>query len=496
MTQGSPTLLLVDDEPDVLFSLRRLLDKHDYRILEATNGAQALALIRTHKPDVVLMDVRMPEMDGITALREIKKIEPRLPVILMTAYATTQSTIEAMKLGAFDYVIKPFQVSEIRDAIAAAVKVSRDMRRQVAFQTSATSAQDEGADEIIGLSEPMREVYKLIGRLAASDLPVLITGESGTGKELVARAIYQHSRRREKPFLAINCAAIPETLLESELFGYQRGAFTGATAPKPGKFEVCDGGTIFLDEIGEMPLATQKKLLRVLETGEIEKIGGIRPAKVDVRILAATNRDLEERIQAGEFRADLYFRLRVVEVRMPPLRERVEDIPLLADYFLRRAAGELGIPKPVLTEEAIDALQNYNWPGNVRELENVIKNCLVRLQGNRIYASDLDLRHTPSVASGTQAQESRSRDLIDSALLDELFERIVRAQPLPEGFDAFDVVERSLLERALRYCGGNKSKAAKLLGVTRNTVRKRVEKYGLSTTDDPTTSLPEKEEEE
>lgn len=486
MREARTKLLVVDDEPDVVFSFRRLFEK-DYEILEANSGEQAVKVVEAQDPEVVVMDVRMRGLDGIAALRQIRLIAPRTVVILMTAYGTTQSTIEAMKLGAFDYVLKPFEINQLKEVLANAARVALDMRRTVRYQGPAQSGRWE-KDDIVGLSRPMQEVYKLIGRVAPSDLPVLIIGESGTGKELVARAIYQHSSRKDKPFLAINCAAIPEQLLESELFGYERGAFTGAAMAKPGKLEVCDGGTIFLDEIGEMPLTTQKKLLRVLESGEIEKVGSTRATRVDVRVIAATNRDLEALVARNEFRSDLYYRLKVVEIKMPPLRERREDIPLLVDYFLELASRELGREKPQLTPDAMDALQNYHWPGNVRELENLIKNTLIRHPTRILSSSDiaglLGSALPSKLASEVQPELSKESapqsDIgLDDVHVRAIFDKIRESHPLPVGFDAFDLIEKRLLELALRHCHGNKSQAARLLGISRNTVRKRVEKYGL-----------------
>lgn len=468
---SQPKLLVVDDEKDVVYSFRRVFEKSDYEIVEAYSGEQAVTMARSQKPDVVIMDIRMPGMDGIAALREIRRTDPRTPIILMTAYGSTESTIEAMKAGAFDYVLKPFEIEKMRGVVQSAVKISRDMRELVSYQPLVGKEKHE--EEIVGQSEPMQGVYKLIGRLSNSDLPVLITGESGTGKELVARAIYQHSRRASKSFLAVNCAAIPENLLESELFGYQRGAFTGAAMAKPGKLEVCDGGTILLDEIGEMPVAVQTKLLRVLETGELEKLGSTRATRVDVRVMAATNRDLPERIKTGEFRADLYYRLRVVELAIPPLRERAEDIPLLVEYFVRRYARQYGTAEPSISDAAMQKLQHYPFPGNVRELQNVVKNALVRLTGTIIRPEDLEL-------GGARPREtSTTTVLADEEAYDTLFDGILKAQPLPEGMDAFDLVERKLVIRALAHCTGNQSQAAKLLGITRNTLRKRIQKYGL-----------------
>lgn len=472
MAPGKPKLLVVDDEVDVVFSFRRLFEKSDYEILEANSGEQALAVTRMKRPDVIVMDIRMPGADGITTLREIKRIEPRTPIILMTAYSSTQSTIEAMKAGAFDYVLKPFEIEKIRSVIQSAMKVSQDMRQVVSYQPLLSTEQHE--EEIIGHSDAMQGVYKLIGRLSNSDLPVLITGESGTGKELVARAIYHHSKRRQKPFLAVNCAAIPENLLESELFGFQRGAFTGATAGKPGKFEVCDGGTILLDEIGEMPLLVQSKLLRVLESGEIDKLGSTRPTMVDVRIMAATNRDLRTRIDRGEFRADLYYRLRVVEIEMPSLRQRRDDIPMLVEYFVRRYATQFRLGQVTVGDDAMQALVEWDFPGNVRELENLVKNTLVRLRGTVIRRQDLQLE-----VSRLGTPTSANAPLATPDAFQALWEQIVANQPLPPGYDAFDVIERKLVVHALDHCDGNQSQAARMLGITRNTLRKRIQKYGL-----------------
>lgn len=476
MTMRKPTLLVVDDETDALYSFRRVFEKSDYRILEARSGREAIKIAESGEPDVILMDLRMPGLDGLAALKQIRSTDPRTPVILMTAYSSTQGTIEAMKAGAFDYVLKPFDVDRIRAVVQAAVKTSLDMKQVVSYEPVA--GDEEHAEEIVGQSERMQEVYKLIGRLSASDLSVLITGESGTGKELVARAIYHHSDRSRKPFMAVNCAAIPENLLEGELFGYHKGAFTGAAAAKPGKFEVCDGGTILLDEIGEMPTATQGKLLRVLETGEIEKIGSPRPVKVDVRVMAATNRDMKTAIEKGTFRADLYYRLRVVEIHMPTLRERAADIPGLVQYFIRKHAPNFGLGKVTVDAAAMNRLKRHSYPGNVRELENIIRNCLLRLKGNSIGPDDLDfgdIGHEVEDAAPTQ----ETMVLADDSVFDALFDEIAKRQPLPLAYDAFDVVEQRLIIRALEYWKGNQSKAAQFLGITRNTLRKRVKKYGL-----------------
>jgi len=331
-------LLLIDDEADVQYSFRRIFDSPDLEIATASSGEEGLKVIPKFKPDLVLMDVRMGGMTGLETLRKIRESDKKLLVILMTAYGTTQTAIEAMKLGAYDYLLKPFDVPKLKELVGNALKAARDMRQVVSVAPLMESEDYELG--IVGRTEPMQNVFKLIGQLAASDATALITGESGTGKELVARAIYSHSGRADRPFLAINCAAIPEQLLESELFGHERGAFTGATNQRIGKFEQCNGGTIFLDEIGDMTPATQTKILRVLQNGTFERVGGNAAIKVDVRVIAATNKPLEQAVAARQFREDLFYRLNVVRIPMPPLRERKDDIRLLVDYFLRKLARE------------------------------------------------------------------------------------------------------------------------------------------------------------
>src|SRR5262245_57203721 len=323
-------LLLVDDEADVQYSFRRIFDSPEIELRTASSGEEAIESIPRTQPDLVVMDVRMGGMNGLETLRRIRQLDTKLPVIMMTAYGTTQTAIEAMKLGGYDYLLKPFDVPRLKEIIFTALKAARDMKNVVSYEPLLESEDYESG--VIGRSEPMQKVFKMIGQLAASDATALITGESGTGKELVARAIYHHSRRSQQPFLAINCAAIPENLLESELFGHEKSAFTGATAQRIGKFEQCNGGTIFLDEIGDMSLPTQTKILRVLQNGTFERVGGNQTVKVDVRIIAATNKPLEKAVAGKEFREDLFYRLNVVRIEMPALRERKNDIRLLVNY--------------------------------------------------------------------------------------------------------------------------------------------------------------------
>src|SRR5437762_6070060 len=400
-------LLLIDDEADVQYSFRRIFDSPETELTTASSGEEGLKLIAKVRPDLVLMDVRMGGMNGMETLRRIRQTDAKLPVIMMTAYGTTQTAIEAMKLGAFDYLLKPFDIPKLKQLVAGALQAARDMKQVVSYQPLLES--EDYALGIVGRSEPMQNVFKLIGQLAASDATALITGESGTGKELVARAIYHHSRRSGQPFLAINCAAIPEDLLESELFGHEKGAFTGAASQRIGKFEQCDKGTIFLDEIGDMSLATQTKILRVLQSGTFERVGGNQPIRVDARVIAATNKPLEQAVATKQFREDLFYRLNVVRIQIPPLRERREDIRLLVHYVLNKFAESEGQRPKSISPEVLQALEQYHWPGNVRELENVIQRAMVVAKGDAILLNDLP----PEILgaeqpSGLQSELSRS----------------------------------------------------------------------------------------
>src|SRR6516162_3772771 len=373
-------LLLIDDETDVQYSFQRIFDSPEIELSTASSGEEGLKLIPKIKPDLVLMDIRMGGMSGLETLRRIRQMDSKLLVILMTAYGTTQMAIEAMKLGAYDYLLKPFDVVKLKEVVTNALKAAQDMRQIVSYQPLLETEDYEAG--IVGRSEAMQQVFKMIGQVAATDATALITGESGTGKELVARAIYHHSDRNQQPFLAVNCAAIPEQLLESELFGHEKGSFTGATSQRIGKFEQCNQGTIFLDEIGDMTPATQTKILRVLQSGTFERVGGNQPIKVDVRVIAATNKALEQAVAAKQFREDLFYRLNVVRIHIPPLRERREDIPLLVNYFLKRFAKDQPGPPRSIAPGALKALEKYHWPGNVRELENVLRRVLVVSQGD------------------------------------------------------------------------------------------------------------------
>jgi two-component system nitrogen regulation response regulator GlnG len=469
-------LLLIDDEEDVRYSLQRTLAADGIELATAASGEEGLKVIPKFKPDLVLMDVRMTGMTGLETLRKIRANDPKLLVILMTAYGTTQTAIEAMKLGAYDYLLKPFDIHKLKELVANALKAARDMKQVVSYQPLLQSEDYELG--IIGRSGPMQQVFKLIGQVAATDATALITGESGTGKELAARAIYHHSDRAQEPFLAVNCAAIPEQLLESELFGHEKGAYTGATVQRIGKFEQCNKGTIFLDEIGDMTPATQTKILRVLQSGTFERVGGNAPIQVDVRVIAATNKPLEAAVAAKQFREDLFYRLNVVRIHLPPLRDRRDDIPLLVNYFLEKLAREQGRKPQSIATAAIRALEKYHWPGNVRELENAIRHAHVLAKSDAILPDDL-----PPEISGTMGASAPPVSTIVSetagsdatALARQLFQ-IARRDPKLKIIPA---VERELVIQALKETANNQVHAAKLLGITRATLRKRIEKFGI-----------------
>lgn len=473
-------ILLIDDETDVHYSFKRTFANDPIEFATASSGEEGLEKIPVEKPDLVIMDVRMGGMNGLETLRKIRDFDRKLPVIIMTAFGTTQTAIEAMKLGAHDYLLKPFDIEKLKAIVSGALKASRDMRKVVSYEPM---LENEDYDTgVIGRSPAMQEVFKLIGQVSTADATCLITGESGTGKELVARAIYHHGPRSGQPFIAINCAAIPENLLESELFGHEKGAFTGATSQRIGKFEQCDGGTTFLDEIGDMSLPTQTKILRVLQSGTIDRVGGNNPIKVDVRIIAATNKPLEDAVKDKEFREDLFYRLNVVRIKLPSLRERKGDIPLLVNYFLQKFAKQNREQPKAIHEDVHTALEAHDWPGNVRELENVIQRSIVVAKGNAILPNDLPSEITLEVETqlsspvGDGNSEKASQDQSDMASIASiLFERAKKDKDLA----ILPAVERELIIHALNETGGNQVKSAKLLGITRATLRKRIEKFNI-----------------
>ena len=464
------TILIVDDDAQLRQSFDKLLTEEGHTVQTAPTGEAGIAMVRDSVPDMVVMDVRLPGMSGLEAFRAVHEIEPRLPVIVMTAFGTTETAIEATKLGAFDYVLKPFEIPEILALIDQALEAGRFMRSKLEIDVVPEVA---SADAIIGRSKAMQEVYKAIGRVASTDATVLIRGESGTGKELVARAIYQFGLQADKPFLVINCVAIPETLLESELFGYEKGAFTGAVSRRVGKIQQAHGGTVFLDEIGDMPFSIQAKVLRLLQEKSIERLGGREPIPVDVRIIAATNRDLEAAITEGRFREDLYYRLKVVTLWLPPLRDRLDDIPLLADYFLVRFTRDMDIENPGMTEEAKALLTSRPWPGNVRELANTIQKALIFSRGGPITIEDIS-----RVIERNRVSAERD-DTVNEAIR-QWVRNTLTSGSAKDIFNALmDRFARMLIVEALKLTSGNRARAAKLLGISRPTLLSRIEKYRL-----------------
>jgi len=423
-----PRILVIDDDTEVRYSLNRVLSSQRYEVQEAPSGEDGVAAVKKQAPDVVLLDNRMTGMSGLETLQHIKAANPKQLVIFMTAFGTAQTAIEAMKFGAFDYVVKPFDPPKLLAMVESALRTQADNKSAAGYKPVINT--EEHKEGIVGASPAMQQVFKIIGQFAASDASVMITGESGTGKELVARSLHRHSHRASKPYVAVNCAAIPENLIESELFGHERGSFTGATAQRLGKFEQCDGGTIFLDEIGDMTPTTQTKILRVLQEGDIQRVGGVDTIKVNVRVVAATNKDLEALVREKKFREDLYYRLNVVRVKLPPLRERTEDVPQIVDFFVQNLAKAKKVKARKVSPEAMALLTAYPWPGNVRELENVVYRSAVAATGDAILPKDLpDEVRAPKAAPAP----------LGADLLDELYDRLasaLRAQHPGEEMDA------------------------------------------------------------
>src|SRR6056297_2067814 len=472
-------ILLIDDDEGLIHFLSRFFERKGYSVATCADGPCAIEKIGAKDFDLILLDYKMPELNGLDTLNAIKEIEVKTPVILMTAYGTTELAIEAMKQGAYDYLVKPFERKDLTRIVSEALQVNRQMKQIVRFPEEEAMQADESKSikdlQMIGSSRKMQEIYKLIGQVAEKDVPVLITGESGTGKELAARALYHHSRRKDKPFIAVNCAAIPEKLFESELFGHERGAFTGADRTYIGKMERCHGGTLFLDEIGEMPIALQAKLLRVLQENEIERLGSTQTVQIDVRIIAATNKELEKAVEAGTFRKDLYWRLNVISLHLPPLMERSEDIPELVNYFLRRFALEYDRPVCYLAEAAMDKIRAYTWPGNVRELENCIRRAVLLSTGDVVAEGNLMI---PQAAPPCPATAARHEQLLDGLKnkLEEIVPEILRLGGQDAHANIIEMVEETLITKALEECDNNQVQAAKMLGISRNTLRHRLKR--------------------
>jgi nitrogen regulation protein NR(I) len=466
------TILVVDDERGVLQAFDEFLSELGHTVLTAINGNVALELVGKQQPDLVVTDICMPGVDGLETFRQIRAVNPKLPVIIMTGQGTMDTAIEATKLGAFDYQLKPFDPESMAAAIERALESVRLMRGSVELNPGVAAG---STDAIIGSSAPMQEVFKAIGRVAPTPATVLIRGESGAGKELVARAIYQHSQRAEAPLLVVNCAAIPEALLESELFGHERGAFTGAQGRRIGKFQQAHGGTIFLDEIGEISPIVQAKFLRLLQQKTFERVGGNETIQVDVRVLAATSRNLEQAIADNTFRDDLYHRLNVVTINIPPLRERRSDIPQLVDYFLNRYARELNIDKPLISEDALAAVCADDWPGNVRELEHCIYRAMIYTQGYPIQSADISQAHESS-------RENSSRGDVAGSSLSDIVRLYLDRNSGPGAHERLvSELERLLISDALSRTKGNQSQAAQLLGLTRPTLHAKIQRFDIGT---------------
>lgn len=458
-------ILIIDDQRSLVDSLKKLLVQEGHTVETAAKGEKGLEKIGSKIPDLVLLDLMLPGIKGMEVLASIQKIDQLIPVIIMTGFGTTETAIEAIKQGAFDYVPKPFEYPDMFKIIEKALEAGQKMKSQVMLGPEPPST----SEALVGDSPLMQEVYKTIGKVAPTDATILIMGETGTGKELVARAIYHHSDRAKKPLHVVNCVAIPESLLESELFGYERGAFTGADRRKIGKFEQANRATIFLDEIGEMPLSTQAKLLRLLQEKTLERLGGRETIEVDVRIIAATNRNLEEAMKQSRFRNDLYYRLNVVTITIPPLRERPSDILLLTKYFASRYGQEMGYENVEISKEALEMLQTHNWPGNVRELENAIRKALILGRGYPIGIDDL----IPSL--NKKIEDKDTEETINKTIAEYLTS--TEGSNLHERL--MQLVDKILVSEALRITGGNQTRAAKLLGLTRPTILAKMEKHKL-----------------
>ncbi|HUR55553.1 MAG TPA: sigma-54 dependent transcriptional regulator [Gemmataceae bacterium] len=467
-----PTLLVVDDEANIRLAFRRAFRGDEFDIREASTAAEALDAVAQFKPDVIVLDVHLPDATGLDTFRRLRAVDARVPIVLVTGHGTTDLAIEAMKEGAYEYLLKPLELADLRVLIDRATQSAKLMRTPATVPGLDTAASP--GDLLIGKCPAMQEVYKAVGRVAQQDVTVLILGESGTGKELVARAIYQHSRRADKAFLAINCAAIPESLLESELFGHEKGAFTGAERRRIGRFEQASGGTIFLDEVGEMSPLTQAKILRLIQEQRFERVGGTETVQTDVRLIAATNADLEAMTDDGRFRKDLFFRLNVFSIKLPPLRDRGDDVLILIDHFLRQFGRELGKPVSEVAPETLAALQAYPWPGNVRELQSALKQSVLRMSGSALLADFLpdQVRHPNGAVAVTEIGGGFNWDQFVGGRIAAGSENLYA--------EAVERMEREVLVRVLQHTEGNQLRAAKILGITRGSLRNKIRTLGIS----------------
>jgi two-component system nitrogen regulation response regulator GlnG len=465
-------LLVIDDDPVVIpEQVRQAFPGPHFRVEIATTGAEGLKKVASSPPDVILLDLRLPDQSGLEVYQQIRSIDARIPVIFVTIAKGADAAIEAMKQGAYDYLFKPLDLNQLKRVIGETLEVVRRMRRPAILAESTPEPDME--DAIVGGCAAMREVYKAIGRVAPQDVPVLITGESGTGKELVARAIYQHGPRARAPFLALNCAAIPENLLESELFGHEKGAFTGADRRRIGKFEQCNGGTLLLDEIGDMPLALQAKILRMLQEQSFERVGGNETIHTNVRLIAATHRDLKTWSEVGTFRPDLYYRLSVFTIHLPPLRERSDDVPTLVRLFIKRFSTELGREVREISPEAMEQLQAYSWPGNIRELQSVLKQAILRSTGPVLLPAFLP--ELPWATNGTGKSSPDS----DALVIENYVDHLLQLGSNNVYAETHCFLDRYLLSRVLKFTDGSQVKAARMLGIARQTLRSKLRELNV-----------------
>jgi two-component system, NtrC family, response regulator PilR len=457
-------VLVVDDEESIREFFEIMLKREGYEVLTASNGIKALELLKNQPVDLIISDIQMPEMSGLELLGKVKEIDPEMVMVMITAFGSTETAVEAMKLGAYDYILKPFKIDEVKIIITQALeKRSLKMENVLLKKELGTRY---AFDNIIGGAPPMLRIYEMVKRVANTKSSVLITGESGTGKELIARAIHYNGPLKDKPFVTVNCGAIPENLMESEMFGHKKGSFTGAIADKKGLFEVANGGTIFLDELGELPLTMQVKLLRVIQEGTFKRVGGTEDVQVEVRVISATNKNLENEVKGARFREDLFYRMNVIQILCPPLRERKEDIQMLANHFLDKFSKVLSIPVKKISNEAMDTLKRYHFPGNVRELENIIERTVALEPGAIILPESLP-RHLLETQTAATPSLDANKIEIDTTKGIEL-EKLVAE------------FERTLLIKALQQTGGVKKKAARLLAISFRSMRYRVDKYGLA----------------
>ena len=494
MAESKRSVLVVDDEADIRSLLKDLLSEEEYTVRVAKSGAEAIEQVAKDLPDLVMMDVRLPDQDGIGVLRQLKREHAELEVIVMTAFGGSSTAIKAMEHGAYDYVTKPFEIDDLLLTLKRVFEHA-DMSSEVSALRLELGKREAERERIVGSSKPMLEVFKLIGKVAPSDATVLITGESGTGKELIAEALHRASKRNPHPLVKVSCAALPETLLETELFGHEKGSFTGAMAMRKGRFESANKGTIFLDEIGEMTPGTQTKLLRILQEREFERIGSNVPIKIDIRVITATNRNLAEEVNRGKFREDLYYRLNVIHIHMPPLRDRKDDIPLLVEHFLVKYRHAPGAIPTTITEEALQKLLSYDWPGNVRELENAVERAVVLSRGNPITLEHLPMGDAREARDRARLAERRSRlkddeenlsdrrDQLDADEADaDLAETAGNESGAANGGSfkhRVEALERQLIKEALDRAGGNRTKAADELGIYRRLLYAKIKEYGL-----------------